>query len=310
MKYQIYFTVLLLLLLFLSCSENIIKPKDLISTDKMAEIIYEVSLINAAKGVSKKKLEDNGISPTRFIYEKYGIDSLQFVLSLDYYANDIDTYDNIYTTVERRIIKEKERIELLIKTEKEASKNGDDKEKSEIRQIPTDKKSDILYLKDKTSGFEEFGLKVESLDIDFQKRKVFKLTRISRVKPAYARVKAKTIKTSDSIEVSAYVKKGKNDSAFGLRIIGDYPNSIDALFDLTKGELKGTKAKGAFENGTASIILVDKDWYQCKLKVKVITNQIEIDFGPTDVNKPTSGWELKANNLIPVYTTIPILTVK
>jgi len=310
MKYQIYFTVVVLLLLFLSCSENIIKPKDLISTDKMAEIIYEVSLINAAKGVSKKKLEDNGISPTHFIYEKYGIDSLQFVSSLDYYANDIDTYDNIYTTLERRIIKEKERIEALIRTEKEASKNGDEKEKSEIRQFPTEKKSDVLNLKDKNNGFDEFGLKVEGLDIDFQKLKIFKLTRTSRVKPAYARVKPKNIKTSDSIEISVFVKKGENDSAFGLRVTGVYPNRVDALFDLKKGELKGTKVKGYFENETASIILVDKNWYHCKLKVKANINQVKIVFGPTDINKPINGWELKANNLTPVYTTIPILTIK
>lgn len=308
MKCQTYFT--LLLLLFLSCSENIIKPKDLISADKMAKIIYEVSLINAAKGVSKKKLEDNGISPTYFIYEKYGIDSLQFVSSLDYYANYIDTYDDIYTKVERRIETEKERVETLIRDEKEASKTGTEKEQAEIKLFPTDKKSDVFNLNGEKGHFDEFGLKVEGLDIDFKKLKVFKLTRISNLKPAYVRLKHQNIKTSDIIEVSVFVKKGKNDSALGLRVLGAYPNRVDALFDLTKGELKGTKAKGYFENETASIIVVDKNWYECKLKVKANINEVKIVFGPTDINKPINGWEFKANNLTPIYTTIPSLKIK
>jgi hypothetical protein len=100
------------------------KPENLISEEKMVNIIYEVSILTAAKGVNKKELEDNGIFPEEFVYSKYSIDSLQFVSSLDYYASKVDTYDNIYTKVDERITLEKERIEIVIAEDK---KNKDNK---------------------------------------------------------------------------------------------------------------------------------------------------------------------------------------
>ena len=79
---------ILLLLIVFSCKSNSIdkpkKPDNLISKDKMTEIIYDISLINSAKGVNKKLIENEGIIPVEYIYTKHNIDSLQFVLSNEY----------------------------------------------------------------------------------------------------------------------------------------------------------------------------------------------------------------------------------
>ena len=77
MKNQVVF--IFILIVFLSCSNKVKKPDNLISEEKMVDIIYEASILTAAQGVNKKALEDKGIEPENFVYSKFNIDSLQFV---------------------------------------------------------------------------------------------------------------------------------------------------------------------------------------------------------------------------------------
>ena len=86
------------------------KPKNLISESKMVDIITDMSLLNAAKGVDKDILEENGIVPLNFIYEKYQIDSLQFAQSNNYYAYNVKKYEAIYAKVKVRLENEKKSI--------------------------------------------------------------------------------------------------------------------------------------------------------------------------------------------------------
>ena len=62
------------------------KPENLISKDKMAEILYDMFIINSAKGVNRKILRNNGIDPEAYILSKYEIDSIHFAQSNAYYA--------------------------------------------------------------------------------------------------------------------------------------------------------------------------------------------------------------------------------
>ena len=73
----------------------------------MSEIIYDVFLLNAAKGINKRILEKNGILPQDYVYKKYNIDSLQFAVSNDYYSYDTETYEAIMRKVKLKIEFEK-----------------------------------------------------------------------------------------------------------------------------------------------------------------------------------------------------------
>jgi hypothetical protein len=82
------FYVLLLFLVLASCGEKVIEaPNDLIEKGKMADILYDLALINAAKSTNPGILEEGGIEPMEFLYKKYGVDSVQFVKSDIYYAS-------------------------------------------------------------------------------------------------------------------------------------------------------------------------------------------------------------------------------
>jgi len=75
------------------------KPENLLSKDKMVEVIVDMALFSSVKGLNKYELQQYGVLPEDYIYEKHHIDSLQFALSNEYYTYDIDDYESIYETV-------------------------------------------------------------------------------------------------------------------------------------------------------------------------------------------------------------------
>ena len=89
-------------LVLFSCSFTIEKkevPDNLISEEEIINILYDMSLISVSKGINKRILENNGMKPKKYILKKYGIDSLQFVNSNEYYSKDLETYLSIYEEV-------------------------------------------------------------------------------------------------------------------------------------------------------------------------------------------------------------------
>jgi len=88
-------------LLFVSCYgiEKPKKPENLMSKDKMVDVLVELALVSSAKGINKRELENKGIVPDTFVYRKHKIDSTIFADSNNYYAYDIDEYSQIYKDV-------------------------------------------------------------------------------------------------------------------------------------------------------------------------------------------------------------------
>ena len=62
------------------------KPDNLISEAKMEQILYDLYIINAAKGVNRKMLETKGFFPESYVLKKHEIDSVEFAESNAYYA--------------------------------------------------------------------------------------------------------------------------------------------------------------------------------------------------------------------------------
>ncbi|MBP6557507.1 MAG: DUF4296 domain-containing protein [Flavobacterium sp.] len=90
---------------FISCSNGVDKPKNLIKKDKMIDILYDISLLEAIKsqningGISTKNAND-------FLFKKYKIDSVQLEKSNKYYASDIEEYKLMYQEVKKRLEEE------------------------------------------------------------------------------------------------------------------------------------------------------------------------------------------------------------
>ena len=122
--------VIIILSIILGCSNSLtqkpIPPDNLISQEKMVDIIYDMTLINVAKGVNKSILENNGIIPEQYLFNKHSIDSILFARSNEYYSYDLKTYQIIYDKVKIRLEKNKyiisDSIDILKQISGELSK--------------------------------------------------------------------------------------------------------------------------------------------------------------------------------------------
>lgn len=120
--------LLIAFIILFSCGEEVIDmPVNLISKEKMIDILYDMAIINAAKTNAPQVMEDRNFVPMQYIYNKYEIDSIQFVSSDLYYASKPLEYEDIYEKLEERIKKEKERFEK----QDEEEKDGLNQEKEE-----------------------------------------------------------------------------------------------------------------------------------------------------------------------------------
>lgn len=132
----------LFLLAFLSCNEEVVKkPENLIPKDKMVSVLYDISLLNAGRSINQNILNEYGIEPMDYIYNKYGIDSLQLVNSDTYYASLPLMYEVIYMEVAER--QENEEADMIEKKE-EASKKAAGKPLDLQNEEPEEPK-DSLY---------------------------------------------------------------------------------------------------------------------------------------------------------------------
>jgi len=107
---------IILSLLLLSCAEKQVRrPENLIPKGRMVNILYDIAVMDAIDGTYPKALERNGITVMAFVYEKYGIDSLQLAESDLYYASRPEEYEEIYKTLEDRIAAQRDSINEVIR---------------------------------------------------------------------------------------------------------------------------------------------------------------------------------------------------
>ena len=99
--------------------EKNVAPDNLISEDKMIEILYDMSLISVSKGINKRIIENNGMKPKKYILKKHNIDSIQFVASNQYYSKDLETYLSIYEEVLNKLQSNREIVIETIDSKKE-----------------------------------------------------------------------------------------------------------------------------------------------------------------------------------------------
>ncbi len=104
-----------LTVLFFGCNDNSVeKPKNLIGKDKMVDILYDISLLEAIKsqningGITAKMEND-------YIYKKYKIDSIQFAKSNKYYASDLEEYKKMFEKVKEKLSAENLKVEAEMK---------------------------------------------------------------------------------------------------------------------------------------------------------------------------------------------------
>ena len=106
---------LIILVIVQSCKDfNNKKPENLISEDKMVEILFDLEIINAARGDNKKIIEEKISNVNNYLQNKYKIGIDQFENSISYYSSDILKYSSIIQEVEQKLDSTKKLIQKKI----------------------------------------------------------------------------------------------------------------------------------------------------------------------------------------------------
>lgn len=116
--------IILVLFLSVSCKKELVKePKRLIEKEKMIDIMYDLSLLEAMKYQNPLSLDSINADPKHFVLKKYKVDSLQFAQSNIYYAADYNTYKEMYDEIGKRLAVEQRAVDSIVKIEeKKAAK--------------------------------------------------------------------------------------------------------------------------------------------------------------------------------------------
>ena len=106
---------LIILVIVQSCKDfNNKKPENLISEDKMVEILFDLEIIIAARGDNKKIIEEKISNVNNYLQNKYKIGIDQFENSISYYSSDILKYSMIIQEVEQKLDSTKNLIQKKI----------------------------------------------------------------------------------------------------------------------------------------------------------------------------------------------------
>ena len=107
-----FFIAYLFLAIFtLSCTEAIEKPKDILSQEKMSEIIADFAINEQSYTIGGNINTENA---TRFILKKYNIKWQQFTDSYKYYMTDPDTMKEILDEAQKIIVSKDPNAEAFI----------------------------------------------------------------------------------------------------------------------------------------------------------------------------------------------------
>lgn len=128
--------IILVLFLSVSCKKELVKqPAKLIEKEKMIDIMYDLSLLDAMKYQNPISLDSVETNPVKFILKKFKVDSLQFAQSNMYYATDYESYKEMFDEVGKRLAVNQRATDSIMKIEdKKAAKEKKNKAKDSIKE--------------------------------------------------------------------------------------------------------------------------------------------------------------------------------
>lgn len=103
-------------LIWLGCApqNSVEPPEQLISPEKMEDVLYDLSLIKALKNTNFQKEESKSILTPDYLFKKHNIDSLQWEENLRYYSKNPKQFLLIYKKVQERYPQVLDSIDTLL----------------------------------------------------------------------------------------------------------------------------------------------------------------------------------------------------
>ena len=108
--------ILLACLICLGCApqNSVEPPEQLISPEKMEDVLYDLSLIKALKNTNFQTEESKSFLTPDYLFKKHNIDSLQWEENLRYYSKNPKQFLLIYKKVQERYPQVLDSIDTLL----------------------------------------------------------------------------------------------------------------------------------------------------------------------------------------------------
>ena len=134
---------IILVLSFVSCKEQVIQqPEHLMEKEVMVDMMYDLAILNAIKYQNLSSLKGYNTNELEYIYNKYKIDSTQFVENNNYYTSNYKEYKKMFDQVTARVNANKTQLDSII-SRAEKKKNLSVKKEEEISKDTLGKKKSI-----------------------------------------------------------------------------------------------------------------------------------------------------------------------
>jgi hypothetical protein len=156
------------------------------------------------------------------------------------------------------------------------------------------------------SAWKKTEISLKKTNQEQDGRAIYKIERNNNNKGAYVLIRGIDASSSSygkTNQLSLSVKKADVGGFFALRIQANYPNRVDAIFDLHKGEVKSIGKVGDFEGELAIIKPMPNGWYKIILRAKSGYGSLKLVFGPTN-HENALGWESATTDKTNAYIDI------
>jgi hypothetical protein len=162
----------IILIVLVGCKKELVKePKRLIEREKMVNIMYDLSLLEAMKVDNPALMDSFKNNSNQYIYKKYKIDSVQFAQSNIYYAADYKDYEKMYNQIKARLDKEKNQVNSLMKAEaKKEMLKAKTKDKLKVKKESDSIKKTKLKEKKEADSIKKAKLKTAKESDSLKKR--------------------------------------------------------------------------------------------------------------------------------------------
>lgn len=239
-------------------------------------------------------------------------------LNMNYFFNDLNlSYDDYNDYQHLNHFGNKKITPFLIQylsklTNTKIKTSIDNSEKEDYKQVlqQNNNKNEESFENNYPYQLNKKNILTKPVDINNEKGDCVMVLRDNIEAPSFMHTNDIASKQGEEVEISIRVRKTETNDLLGMRIQGKYPSRVDAVFDISNGELKGVKKAGLFSNEQATIRRIDDFWFECTLRGKVDTDKLKIILGPTKPDKSILGWEGETNEECSVVIIPSSLKIK
>lgn len=118
----------------MGCGDELVpKPDKFISEEQMTKIYYDLALLKGLNATNVTALSKNNIEIMPYLFEKYQIDSTQFVNNDLYYASKPEVYQRMLGVVAAQINAQIEQIEIERKRKQDSIEMANEKDNQKTK---------------------------------------------------------------------------------------------------------------------------------------------------------------------------------